>query len=225
MDPDREVRRADRARAEADRRTTGQLSVGLGHECCAALVSRGDDPDPGVAERIQDAKEGLARNGEGVPDARGSQRVGDEPPDGSRTRRDRFGFRLPRARVREVGRLGDVVDLDGARWFDVSVGTGNRVRGRGTLGLGGRLRLDARLGSDLGLRDSLGRDLQFGSPVSALGLGRLALSPDVGVDPRAVLGTDLSAGVHAGALRHRCDPTTRRLIRWTDRRWPIARAR
>ena len=100
VDPDGEIGGADRARREARGRPTGQLPVGLGHERGAALVPRRDDPDPGVAERVEQAEERLARNGERVAHAGGPQGVGDEPPDGPRAgprldlRRGRLGLGL-----------------------------------------------------------------------------------------------------------------------------------
>ena len=79
---------ADGARPEADRRATGQLPVGLGHERGGALVAGRDDPDPGAVERVEQPEERFAGDGERVADAGGAERVGDEATDGSRPDRD-----------------------------------------------------------------------------------------------------------------------------------------
>ena len=81
MDADGQVGPADGARAEADRRPAGQLSVGLGHEGGRTLVARGDDPDPRALERVEQAEEGFARDREGIADAGRAQGVGDESAD------------------------------------------------------------------------------------------------------------------------------------------------
>ena len=85
VDADRQVRAADGARAEADRRATGQLPVGLGHERGGAFVARPDDADPGALERVEQAEEGFAGDGEGVADTGRAESVGDEPADGPRS--------------------------------------------------------------------------------------------------------------------------------------------
>ena len=73
---------ADGARPEADRRPPGQLPVRLGHERGAALVARGDDPDPGALERVEQAQERFAGDRERVAHAGRAEGVGDEPADG-----------------------------------------------------------------------------------------------------------------------------------------------
>src|SRR4029079_10675058 len=87
MDADREIGRADRARADGRGRAAGELAVGLGHERGGALVARGDAPDAGGVETLEEAEEALAGHGERVPDADGAQGVRDEPPDGPGRRR------------------------------------------------------------------------------------------------------------------------------------------
>ena len=82
VDPDREIRGPDAARAEADGGSTRELAVGLGHERGAALVASGDDADAGIAERIEEAEERFAGHGERVADAGAAQGVGDEAADG-----------------------------------------------------------------------------------------------------------------------------------------------
>ena len=61
VDADGEVRATDRARPERDRRASGQLAVRFGHERGRALVTRGDDPDPGALEGVEQAEERFAR--------------------------------------------------------------------------------------------------------------------------------------------------------------------
>ena len=67
-----------------DRRPPGQLAVRLGHERRRALVAGRHDADAGPFERVEEAEEGLAGHGEGVPDAGRPEGVGDEPADGPR---------------------------------------------------------------------------------------------------------------------------------------------
>ena len=99
--------RADRARADARRGPAGQLPVRLGHERGAALVAGGDDPDPGVAERIEQPEERLAGDRERVADAGRAQGVGDEPADrprsaAARSARARRRVRRGSGRARSV---------------------------------------------------------------------------------------------------------------------------
>ena len=81
MDADRGSPHRPRA-SRSDRRPTGELSVGLGHESGAALVSGGDDADALVAEGIQDAQEGSPGTVKAYRTP-ALQRFGDQPTDGS----------------------------------------------------------------------------------------------------------------------------------------------
>ncbi len=134
VDPDGEVRRPDRSCREADGRPTGQLPVRLGHEGRRTFVARGDDPDPGALEGVEQPQERLTRHGERIAHARRAQGVGDEPTDGARTDRDdRLDLRL-RLGVRAVGVGG-------------SLGVSDRFDGdrRSRLGIRGFRRLGRRL--------------------------------------------------------------------------------
>jgi hypothetical protein len=71
--------------------------VRLGHERGGALVARRDDADAGALERIEQAKERFARDGEGVADPRGAEGISDVAADGARTGLDgglELGLRL-----------------------------------------------------------------------------------------------------------------------------------
>jgi hypothetical protein len=158
--------------------------VGLGHERGAALVSGRDDPDPRVAQPLEEPEEALARHGERVADAGGAQGVGDEAPDRPGT----VGFTPGLGRRRLGGR---------------GLGLGGRVGALCWLGLG----LNARLGlaCRLGLRRGLARARRLsGDDVSARrlggddvrarrfgGLGPFRLGVDRGlVDPPGAAGGD-----------------------------------
>ena len=87
----------------------------------------GDDPDPGVAERVEEAEERLARDGEGVADAGGAQGVGDGAPDGARRGGLGDGF--------DRGGLGGARGLvAGASPSAIGLGLGGLVGRRGGLG-------------------------------------------------------------------------------------------
>ena len=124
VDPDRQVGRPNRARPEAGRRSAGQLSVGLGHERCRALVPGRDDADPDVAERLEDAEEALAGDGERVADAGGAQGLGHEMTGRTGLGRflDRRGLGFERRFLGQpgfvVGRHGRVVVPLGRSGFD-----------------------------------------------------------------------------------------------------------
>ena len=164
VDPDRQVGRPDRARPEAGRRSAGQLSVGLGHERGRALVPGRDDADPGVAERLEDAEEALAGDGERVADAGGAQGLGHEMT--GRTGLGRFlgrrGLGFERRFLGQpgfvVGRHGRVVVPLGRSGFD------RRRRLVGVLFFGRLKRIAA---------SRLGLDLECGARVECLGFGRL----------------------------------------------------
>ena len=109
VDPDPQVGATDGARPEGDRRSSGQLAVGLGHERGAVLVACRDDPDAGALEGVEQAEERFARDGERVAHAGGPQRVGDEPTDGPRTGRFDRDVRLGRD-------IGSSARLPRPRW-------------------------------------------------------------------------------------------------------------
>ena len=134
VDADREVRRADGPRADARRRSAGQLAVGLGHERGGALVASRDDADARLVEPLEQAEEALAGHGEGVPDADRSEGVRDEAADGP----SRGGVagaavrRAPeRARWARPAQVRRPASADGAS-------SGVSGVGRGRLGLHGR---------------------------------------------------------------------------------------
>ena len=138
VDADGQVAGADGARGQARRGATGQLPVGLGHERGRALVARGDDPDAGVAERVEQPEERLAGDGEGVADPGRAQGVGDQPADGPRC------VRIGCLRGRGVVVLGR------GRVSGLALG-GRRFGGRARR-LGVRLRCRRRVGDRLRLR-------------------------------------------------------------------------
>ena len=100
MDPDGEVGAPTARVPRHDRRAPGQLPVGLGHERRGALVAGRHDADAGAFERVEQAEEGLAGHGEGIPDAGRPEGVGDEPADRPRAGvDDRFEVSGPEARL------------------------------------------------------------------------------------------------------------------------------
>ena len=126
MDADREVRGADGAGRETDRRAAGQLAVGLGHERRGALVAGADDPDAGGVEALEQAEEAFARHGERVADADGAEGVGDVPADAA------GGFGLGRA-AGSGSAAGSGVGLGGGLGLGGGSGSGSaaaRVRAR-----------------------------------------------------------------------------------------------
>ena len=143
--------------AEAGGRAAGELGVGLGHERGGALVAGRDDADAGGLEALEQAEEALARDGEGLADAGGAKRVGEEPADGPRRRRQRLrrgsargrprSARSARRRARRLGRLG-------------------RARRRARLGARPPARRVGSLGSRLGRRPAPRRASGSGSATS-----------------------------------------------------------
>ena len=92
--------------------------MGLGHEGRGALVAGRHDPDPDIAERIEQAEERFAGHGERVPDAGSTQGGRDVSTDRDRAGRDLRGRRVrrrPRRAVRQRGRVvGGGLGLGGA---------------------------------------------------------------------------------------------------------------
>ena len=133
VDPDAEVRPAHGTRPEADRGPAGQLAMGLGHERRATLVTRGDDPDPGALERVEQAQERFARDGERVAHAGRPQRIGDEPSDRPRSG---VGHRLDRSGAAgSAGSAGSIASVaSGASGASAAAalrhGVGRRPRSR-----------------------------------------------------------------------------------------------
>ncbi len=177
VDADGEVRGADGARREADRRAAGQLAVGLGHERRRPLVAGADDPDAGGVEALEQAEEALARHGERVADADGTEGVGDEPADGS------GGLGLGVGLGGRLGRLG--------RRLGFGLGaaaSGSAARPAGSAP-GSAVGLGFRLSG--GLRDRFG--FEFGARVRAP--ARLRGAATSGARP----GTQPSAGSASAA--------------------------
>ena len=144
----------------------GQLAVGLGHERRAALVTRRHDPDAGVTEGVEQAEERLAGHGEGVADAGGAQRVGDEPTHGPGTD---GGLDFGRGGV--LGRIG-------------VLGHGRVVRRGSILGRGGVV---GRLGGQGRVRPVRGHTLGLGfgldrGRVAVLARGRVRVADRVGIE-------------------------------------------
>ena len=118
VDPDGEIGGTHGARREGHGGPAGQLAMGLGHECRAALVTGRDHADPHGRQRIEETEEALARDRERRGHAGRSERVGDEPADGPRfdddrrrcvpsrgsARRPRAAPRPPARRLRRVHR-------------------------------------------------------------------------------------------------------------------------
>jgi hypothetical protein len=91
--------------------------VSLGHERRAALMTGGDDPDPGVAQAVEQAEERLAGHREGVADPSRAQGIGHEPAHGPRPGvfglegGGRIGLGRPDGLVGRLDRLGGRLDL------------------------------------------------------------------------------------------------------------------
>ena len=184
VDADREICGADCARADRRGGAARELAVGLGHERGGALVARGDDPDAGGVEALEQAEEALARDGECLPDADGAKRVRDEPTDGPRRCRQRLrsglggGGRVASARRRAALRAS----ASTARWrTQIGRGLGHdRLAGSGSAASG------SRVGS---------AGLRLGDPLTRLGLdgvdrsGRPAGAADSGASAASSVGS------------------------------------
>ena len=174
VDADREVGGADGARADGRGRAARELAVGLGHERGGALVARGDDPDAGGVEALEQAEEALAGHGEGVADADGAEGVGDEPTDGPGRRRQRLRSGLGGRGLARLARLGvgrRLGRLRRARLGGGSIGARPRLRRLARLRLGG-VRPRSGVGSGSAVWLCLGVRLRLGGV--RLGLGRRA---------------------------------------------------
>ena len=165
-------------------------------KAAAALVTGRHDADAGVAQGVEQPEERLAGHREGVPDAGGTQRIGDEPPD--RPRADGgldlghdlgtgpVGRHLDRLdRLRHVRRRGLGLGLDDGVAREVSpVPVRRRVREVVRTGDGrcpGDLAVDPIGGVlDRGLGRRSGVELAHGSGVSSAGRRTACVSTPAG---------------------------------------------